>query len=264
MIRWCSFCQSYIGEAPPFDDYQLTHGICTSCRASLQTSAPPSPKSIQPIQAFYNDLWTRAHKGETLNASSIHARATALGIAPADLLIGAIQPLLYRIGQAWQDQELTEREEKKFSLMVSDLLDILTKEELDRSSSGARTSPPDILLGGTSGNHHLFGPQFMLLALSKRGVSCSLVAAHGSGDSAWTEAIAKDKPRLLGISVSMHDQLFDVTSLIRTLLAAHPLYTGRIVLGGLGSQGVSLPPELASQVRLHDGDIDRLVEWIRR
>jgi hypothetical protein len=35
MIRWCSYCQAFIGEAPPFDSIVVTHGICRACSTTL-------------------------------------------------------------------------------------------------------------------------------------------------------------------------------------------------------------------------------------
>src|SRR4051794_22278080 len=34
MVRWCSFCQSFMGESPPYSDFSWTDGICVACKSS--------------------------------------------------------------------------------------------------------------------------------------------------------------------------------------------------------------------------------------
>lgn len=39
MIRWCSYCQKFLGERAPFDDPSFTHGICERCDLRLERNA---------------------------------------------------------------------------------------------------------------------------------------------------------------------------------------------------------------------------------
>ena len=36
MIRWCSYCQCFLGEVAPYDDPRFTHSICGPCVARLE------------------------------------------------------------------------------------------------------------------------------------------------------------------------------------------------------------------------------------
>ncbi len=31
MLKWCTYCQEFQGEVPPFDTLASTHGICQNC-----------------------------------------------------------------------------------------------------------------------------------------------------------------------------------------------------------------------------------------
>ena len=34
MLKWCSYCQHFMGEIPPHDDFGITHGLCLDCEKS--------------------------------------------------------------------------------------------------------------------------------------------------------------------------------------------------------------------------------------
>lgn len=37
MIVWCSYCQKFLKEKPPYDQFQVSHGVCPSCMANALT-----------------------------------------------------------------------------------------------------------------------------------------------------------------------------------------------------------------------------------
>ena len=40
MIRFCKWCEQYMGEKAPFDDKSITHGICVECAERIRAEIP--------------------------------------------------------------------------------------------------------------------------------------------------------------------------------------------------------------------------------
>ena len=34
MLKWCSYCQQFMHEIAPYDDFGVTHGLCATCESS--------------------------------------------------------------------------------------------------------------------------------------------------------------------------------------------------------------------------------------
>ena len=49
MIRWCAYCQKYIGEVEPFDRFEISHGICRRCVASGLFTEKDPVQQIRPV-----------------------------------------------------------------------------------------------------------------------------------------------------------------------------------------------------------------------
>lgn len=59
MIIVCAWCEKGIKEAPPFEDRDITHGICRKCRHRLAN---------QQLNLFQDDSDQRRKKGERYEA----------------------------------------------------------------------------------------------------------------------------------------------------------------------------------------------------
>ena len=62
MLRWCSYCQKYLGETAPLEDYRVSHGICQACEAVLEINCKVAG-SYDPVVAACLILefhWARA------------------------------------------------------------------------------------------------------------------------------------------------------------------------------------------------------------
>ena len=56
MFRWCSYCQTFIGESKPFEDFSLTHGICKYCLKSVKNHSYQLTELTYDIQNFFQEL----------------------------------------------------------------------------------------------------------------------------------------------------------------------------------------------------------------
>ena len=146
MIRWCSNCQTYQGEVPPFDSYAITHGICEVCAAKGLMLGGPALAKIQPIVDFHNRVREEAKAGFITPPHSLLAEAITLEIQPIDLLIGLLQPALYEIGELWARGEVSIATEHRFSATVEDLTTLV----LEHVRHGRETKRAGVRISSSS------------------------------------------------------------------------------------------------------------------
>lgn len=48
VIRICAWCGASLGEAPPWEDQTVSHGICDRCAARVRAGEEPSPQDPLP------------------------------------------------------------------------------------------------------------------------------------------------------------------------------------------------------------------------
>ncbi len=53
MIKWCAYCQQFMTEVEPFDDYRMTHGICSTCQPRLEDFGPAAKDALAGVIDFY-------------------------------------------------------------------------------------------------------------------------------------------------------------------------------------------------------------------
>ncbi len=103
MIRWCSYCNIYLGEREPYEDFSLTHGICPDCKASLMNRKFRSDESSKAHQKklanFYNHIRSSILSKNYVQSQALITEAKQLNISDIDLLFGVFQPILYEVGR---------------------------------------------------------------------------------------------------------------------------------------------------------------------
>jgi hypothetical protein len=122
MIRWCAYCQKFLGEKEPRSDFCLTHGICAQCRAAPASHRTTLAEAARPIIEFYEKLRSQAVSNELPSARELLEASSSIGISPLDLTAGIMQPLLSEIAHLQQKRQATIRQEHAFSKLVSEIL----------------------------------------------------------------------------------------------------------------------------------------------
>jgi methanogenic corrinoid protein MtbC1 len=244
MIRWCAYCQSYMGEAEPLDRYAMTHGICKKCGDSDVVENPVSAQRLQPLVEFFSSLREKARAGLVASTADLPRAAFRLGIQPQDLLIGMVQPALYEIGELWARGEVTIAAEHKFSAFADSLVGALYAHypELDLR----RQAPsPDILLVNAEGNYHTLGIKFLETSLLAAGLKTyTVLPGLPSGEiMALVKAL---KPGTVGLSVSMQSQGPAAAAVAQSLLELPLPDRPGLLVGGLPvKKDLPLPPVLS-------------------
>jgi methanogenic corrinoid protein MtbC1 len=233
MFRWCSYCQSFIGEAEPREDFSLSHGVCTNCRDRLVKKEFIDYESIEPIKAFFNKIQSLSFSGQTINKSEILHEAKSLKIKPSDLLAGILQPLLYEIGRLYTLNQMTIVYEHKFSAFIHDLIGEIRSGFLD-STHYPTDGRVDVILSCANGNIHAFGVTFLELCLREAGISVEAIYP-GVPSEQLVDYVTFMKPKVLGLSVSMLEQMEDVKN-IAYLLNKDPAHAPYFLVGGFAIQ----------------------------
>lgn len=235
MLRWCVFCQRYLGEAEPWNDFSITHDICSACRARSSSFSVEDQQRALPVQRFYERLSRVAKQGIITSPSALLEESRQLGIRPLDLIMGLLQPILYEIGELWSRGLVTTSSEHLFSSMVSAVLNLVFEED-EATAPKRRADRPAVLLVQADGNYHSLGMQIVELALACHRIDC--VAFYPGLPASEVGRMARDlKPAFVGISVSMIEQREAVRDTCAKLTEIDEPSRPRVLIGGLAVKG---------------------------
>ncbi len=249
MIRWCSFCQHLIGEIPPLNAFEITHGICEECARNIETYDPDS--SVLRAKALFDALQDAVHSGDFERCFTAIDEAMEAGLKPSEILIGALQPALGRIGQLWESGSVTVAEEHRFTRFATDVISRLRHRQ-------PSSEQPLVLLAPFEDNAHDVGLSLLQHLAWERDIAC-LCLPVGTGVVDIRSCVERLRPNLVGLSVSLVETLPAAVNFARRLSGSIP-QGSELVLGGQAfrhGESSEFPADLPVLVTV-DQFIDRL------
>jgi len=225
VIRWCSYCQRFLGEVPPLDSYDLTHGICRVCRERETFHDQEALERLDPVKRFFAEIKVLALSGAPFAPRDLLEQSRRLGIAPLDFLMGILQPLLYEIGERWARGEVTVVTEHRFTALTAAFIQLAEIGLQAPPASDAR-----VVLLSAHENYHTLGIQIASAYLHLSGVACEAIYPS----LPLAEAIAlvrRRRPLVLGFSVAAPAQMQYVHDIVREV-PSHGVRLPRILVGG--------------------------------
>jgi methanogenic corrinoid protein MtbC1 len=230
MIRWCAYCQTYLGESEPYENFSLTHGLCESCTVKGVHKDASEVARLRPLAVFFSQLRAEVRAGITSDPADWVRKALALGIKPADLLLGMLQPALYEIGDQWAKGEATVATEHAFSAFAEKAYAAVFAQYPELAGN-SQAKAPDILLANVDGNYHTLGIKFLEIALLAEGLKTFTVLPGLPGPEvlALVKTLA---PGALGLSVSMPEHLKAAEGIAAELLKLPEGDRPLLLLGG--------------------------------
>lgn len=208
MIRWCMYCQHFIGESFPYDDPGFSHGICQRCEGRAERGEPVMLET-ETARALMHRLLASARAAEERECEAFLEAAAKAGIKPDALCVGMLQPALYQAGRDWQCGRMSVAAEHRFTAWCERVFAMLPVPE-------RRTPPVDLLILSTPGNAHHLGPRVAGRVLAERGFSVEVVVPALPFDE--MESLARTlRPRVIGFSCALPSQLAAATGLIARL-----------------------------------------------
>ena len=257
MIRWCAYCQNFIGESEPFTDYSLTNGICADCTVKMKNKDFQGLEAARKLAEYYQELKLASVEGETGKIEKIVEKGLLLGIKPENIAIGMIRPILYRIGNLWSTGEATVAEEHKITANCSLMLEILFKKSENKIVPAGRTK---VLLVPADGNYHILGLRVIEIFLRVSGIKAEVITP-GLPAAEIQKIAAELKPEYIGISVSLSSQFASVRDLALRLKKWPQATRPKLIIGGNAVRmGLTILPEWDIEVM---SDFRDLIERIK-
>lgn len=190
----------------PYDDFRVSHGVCQSCAANIRSL---SYKKLDGVIDFFRMLFSRVESGEPLDPKKVILDSIEIGISQADLLLGILQPILYKIGLCFAEGKLSVAKEHLFSEAVS----AITQEF-------ERTLPPStdsrIILALSEHNVHYLGVDFLSLLIAER-LGCRVRKLRNLTTKEMAELIKNEKPRFFGLSAALPEHWLSMVELNQLL-----------------------------------------------
>jgi len=253
MIRWCSYCQQYMGESEPFDYFAMTHGICDRCRAKLAAGGKNMVDNAKVIMDYYSRLREACFAGNWGMAKQLIVEARNMNISPLDLCFGMIQPFLYEIGCLWQKAQVSVADEHKLTSICSSVIEMFFNmyPELHRLR---QSSAPAVLLVNAENNYHVLGIRMLEFILMIHEVPTYTVFP-GLPAAEVFRLIQELRPPKVGISVALGIQMKSVRELLELLQAMEPEKRPLVSVGGQAvHMGIAPEPGFDAEIVHHVPD----------
>lgn len=254
MIQWCAYCQRFITEVEPFDDYRVSHGICRSCSLKVDSLGRADLDALAGVIAFYRRLDGIAMSKEPANVDAILAESRQLGIMPLDLMVGMLHPLLAKVGDMWSAGRLDVATEHRITSMVQDLVMGLRGPRGGRG----RDESPRVFLVNAEGNHHTLGLTMAEIYFAGRGIS-ALTIAPGLPNEEILALVAQHKPEVFGFSIALSSQMAQVREVAGLLRRMRESPKHLIVGGPAVRLGLSPDPAFGIRVCKNLAEVELLL-----
>ncbi|HEX4925172.1 MAG TPA: B12-binding domain-containing protein [Bdellovibrionales bacterium] len=253
MLRWCAYCQRFEGEVPPFETYDVTHGLCARCKDRGLEISDAEMERVQNIKAFQSRLWEAGRSGDQSQAESLLGLSLQMGLRPIDTLVGLVTPALWRVGRLWEERKMTVFEEHRFTAFCEQLL-ALVALKTPAVSGGA-----PVLLLPAEGNIHTLGARMMHIWLSslEQNAHCVFpgIPVREAASLVWSV-----RPAVVGVSISMPDQLPQALELEKKLKDELGPECPPVVVGGFP---VKMGRVAGSQPRAGESSAQMLIRLAR-
>lgn len=233
MIKWCSYCQAFLGEVPPLQSIELTHGACAACATRLTTGDEVDDTLIGEtgeVRDLMNRIFECAAHADESSIPTLLAEAAARHLPAISVLIGLLQPALYRAGNAWRDGCMSVAAEHRLTLWCDRFFSQMPAQHPVKASL-------DLIIFMMPGNPHTLGPRFAGHLLAARGISTQVIVPELPVREMVEEA-ERLRPRMIGISCALATSLPAADKLLVELgHRIEPSWPRRFLLGGFAVRG---------------------------
>ncbi len=209
MILWCAYCQKYLGEREPFDNYSLSHGICSFCTVRGLDIPEQAFARINKLKKIQENIWQLGSKIDIDGARKLAKECFDFGVRPADFVMGFVSPFLGQLTLK-QDYELDQL------ILLHEFCQELLVYSRQQLPNAERNINPDVLITVGPGSKHFFDVQFLEMWLTAEGIR-----AHALIDQKTEYEILdyciKIQPKVIVFSISDADRSCSLVSLIEKL-----------------------------------------------
>lgn len=228
MMNWCAYCQQFQGEKPPYHNHEISHGMCAKCATKGLDLTEDEFSQALKLKKFQDKLLNAGLNEDLDAADAAIEEALAFGARPVDILMGLIAPALMKVGALWAEGKVSIAQEHRFTAFYNAVLGRIEAIELSRQDS---SRPTDILLVNVDGNAHSLGTRFINLKLLSEGIHSRVIGGRPNLE-VLVKNINEFRPRYLGISIAIAEQVPNLVRLIEELPSRLPDRCPKILIGG--------------------------------
>ena len=230
MLKWCSYCQQFIGETHPYHDLSITHGLCDRCLLEHpDVFAESELKHPIFLRDIFHALFEAGQRSDIKAGTKIVEKAIDAHCRPLDILVGMIAPMLHEIGEGWEQGVLSVDDEHSFTAFCERVVDLIERKMLaHKPLLSPPVSGPTALTMNAPGNQHTLALRMLALWLKNQGVNVRIIDA----EDVLTTSIFDAHPDFLLISMALPEQLNDVAAIVHSVNELPNGINQRIIVGG--------------------------------
>ena len=232
MIEWCAWCQQFMHEVVPFNDFSITHGVCTSCKSKHKNLfANDVVERADVLRVLFDALFNAGRHDDFKAASPIIENAIAANCRPVDILLGVISPMLYEIGEKWERGGLSVEAEHRFTAFSQKVLRLVEARINTARATPIAANAILVFLMNAPGNRHELAVRILSMWLKSQGAKVRIFKDNVRPDSLMRN-IATQRPRYLLISMALIEQRGGVAEIARAIQALPRDIRPRTIVGG--------------------------------
>ncbi len=250
MIRWCSYCQSFMGQSQPLNSFSFSHGICEDCNKSVRMGRKWT-REIEAIKEFYESILGNIQNGIYVEPAKVLSEGRRLKLPVSDMLLGVLNPLLVQVGQYFEDGQISIEKEHLFSKAINEVIVLLR----DESGGNLRDG---IVLFCAKENIHSIGLHFLqMLIVREVSVDVAILDRGPETFDEFLSLIEKSRPKAIGVSFALPTQIDYLRELIHWGDRYRDEYKGDsrvpvILAGGPACSGIASFPGVSGKVFIAD------------
>ena len=232
MLKWCSYCQQFLGETEPYENLRITHGICAACLPNLHTLTNQDLEYSRRLRAIQDRLRTAGLSGDLKSADLIIKDAIAQNVRPIDILMGLVAPMLYEVGEQWCKGSITVAEEHRFTGYCEQSFEFLrNKITVSKPTDPASADRVDVLLMNAPGNRHTLAIRILAAWCAGEGIPVRVVDPIPAIED-LVRLVGESRPRLVLVSIALAEQCPAVARLAERIADLPGPHHPKIFVGG--------------------------------
>jgi methanogenic corrinoid protein MtbC1 len=230
MIKWCAWCQQFMHETAPYDDFSITHGLCASCKSKHKNLfAKDVVERANVLRELFYALFDAGRHEDFNAATRIVKNAIAANCKPVDILLGMISPMLYEIGEEWKRGALSVEAEHRFTAFSKKVVHLIQARNSTATPIPARATL--LYLMNAPGNRHDLALRILSIWLRGRGARVRIFEDDVHQERLMRN-IAAERPKYLLISMAVTEQCDRVAEIAETVHALPQDIRPKTIVGG--------------------------------
>jgi methanogenic corrinoid protein MtbC1 len=232
MLTWCSYCQQFMGEEPPYERFIVTHGVCNGCMTDIDTLTESDLEHALALKGVQEQLAEAGRRGDLNAAKRIIEGTGGLSFRGVDLLMGVIAPILYQIGEDWRRDIATVAQEHRLTAFCESVYDLVAAKVSATMPAGTPSAMrTEFLLINAPGNCHTLAVRILALWLAQHGISSQVIARPLTVDDSIA-LISRVQPDVLLISLALAEQTAGVIAIVERIAELPNHNHPKTIVGG--------------------------------